>query len=183
VPYVQLPRATSSLALNASRHGASTTSLGNLFHCVTTLCVKNFFLYFISLFQTALFYAVVFSMFNFWSKSRFSYFLIASRSKCNFNFCNTIGVREDWKDNHSLETVSLLLEIHCLVYNHLSRRSRSPAQAALFWTQNLLADGSKISFEVKNIVMEVMPNAGNYKEFKLRFFKQSLLSHSLCFRV
>jgi len=33
----RLPRATSSLALNASRDGASTTSLGNLFQCVTTL--------------------------------------------------------------------------------------------------------------------------------------------------
>ena len=40
----RLPRATSSLALNASRDQASTTSLGNLFHCVTTLCVKNFLL-------------------------------------------------------------------------------------------------------------------------------------------
>jgi len=29
----RLPRATSSLALNASRDGASTTSLGNLFQC------------------------------------------------------------------------------------------------------------------------------------------------------
>ena len=40
----RLPRATSSLALNASRDGASTASLGNLFQCVTTLCVKNFLL-------------------------------------------------------------------------------------------------------------------------------------------
>ena len=40
----KLPRATSSLALSASRDGASTTSLGNLFQCVTTLCVKNFLL-------------------------------------------------------------------------------------------------------------------------------------------
>jgi len=40
----RLPRATSSLALNASRDGASTTPLGNLFHCVTTLCVKTFLL-------------------------------------------------------------------------------------------------------------------------------------------
>ena len=40
----RLPRATSSLALNASRYGASTASLGNLFQCVTTLCVKNFLL-------------------------------------------------------------------------------------------------------------------------------------------
>jgi len=40
----RLPRATSSLALNASRDGASTTSLGNLFQCITTLCVKNLFL-------------------------------------------------------------------------------------------------------------------------------------------
>ena len=40
----RLPRATSSLALNASRDGASTTSLGNLFQCITTLCVKNFLL-------------------------------------------------------------------------------------------------------------------------------------------
>ena len=37
----RLPRATSSLALNASRIGASTTSLGNLFQCITTLCVKT----------------------------------------------------------------------------------------------------------------------------------------------
>jgi len=40
----RLPRATSSLALNASRDGASTTSLGNLFQCFTTLWVKNFLL-------------------------------------------------------------------------------------------------------------------------------------------
>ena len=32
-----LPRATSSLALNASRDGASTTPIGNLFQCVSTL--------------------------------------------------------------------------------------------------------------------------------------------------
>jgi len=38
----RLPRATSSLALNASTEGASTASFGNLFQCVTTLCVKNF---------------------------------------------------------------------------------------------------------------------------------------------
>ena len=40
----RLPRATSSLALNASRDGASTTSLDNLFLCFTALCVKNFLL-------------------------------------------------------------------------------------------------------------------------------------------
>jgi len=40
----RLPRATSSLALNASRDGASTASLGNLFECVTTLWVENFVL-------------------------------------------------------------------------------------------------------------------------------------------
>ena len=40
----RLPRATSSLALNAFTDGASTASLGNLFLCVTTLCVKNFLL-------------------------------------------------------------------------------------------------------------------------------------------
>jgi len=34
----RLPRATSSLALNASRDGASTASLGNLFQCVPTIC-------------------------------------------------------------------------------------------------------------------------------------------------
>jgi len=33
----RLSRATSSLALSASRDGASTASLGNLFQCVTTL--------------------------------------------------------------------------------------------------------------------------------------------------
>jgi len=40
----RLPRATSSLTFNACRDGASTASLGNLFQCITTLCVKNFFL-------------------------------------------------------------------------------------------------------------------------------------------
>ena len=40
----RLPSAASSPALNASRDGASTTSLGNLFQCVTNLCVKNFLL-------------------------------------------------------------------------------------------------------------------------------------------
>ena len=40
----RLSRATSSLALNVFRDGASTASLGNLFQCVTTLCVKNFLL-------------------------------------------------------------------------------------------------------------------------------------------
>jgi len=40
----RLPRATANLALSASRDGASTSYLGNLFQCVNTLCVKNFFL-------------------------------------------------------------------------------------------------------------------------------------------
>ena len=40
----RLPRATSSPALNASRDGASTASLGNLFQCVSTLWLKNFLL-------------------------------------------------------------------------------------------------------------------------------------------
>ena len=40
----RLPRATSSLALNASRDGASTASLGNLFQSITTLWVTDFLL-------------------------------------------------------------------------------------------------------------------------------------------
>uniref|UniRef100_A0A669QC17 UBC core domain-containing protein n=1 Tax=Phasianus colchicus TaxID=9054 RepID=A0A669QC17_PHACC len=46
----RLPRATSSLALNACRDGASTASLGNLFQCLTTLwsCLLCFFFVFIS---------------------------------------------------------------------------------------------------------------------------------------
>ena len=40
--HTRLPRATSSLALNAFRDGASTASLGNLFQCFTTLWVRNF---------------------------------------------------------------------------------------------------------------------------------------------
>ena len=40
----RLPRATSSVALNASRDGASTTSSGKLFQGATTPCVKNFVL-------------------------------------------------------------------------------------------------------------------------------------------
>jgi len=41
---IKLLRALSSLALNASRDGASTTSLGNPFEYFTTLIVKNLFL-------------------------------------------------------------------------------------------------------------------------------------------
>ncbi|KAK4829865.1 hypothetical protein QYF61_007257 [Mycteria americana] len=42
--YIRLLRAPSNLTFNVSRDGASTTSLGNLFQCFTTLTVKNFFL-------------------------------------------------------------------------------------------------------------------------------------------
>ncbi|KAK4811312.1 LOW QUALITY PROTEIN: hypothetical protein QYF61_024448 [Mycteria americana] len=42
--YIRLLRAPSNLTLNVSRDGASTTSLGNLFQCFTTLIVTNFFL-------------------------------------------------------------------------------------------------------------------------------------------
>jgi len=38
------PPGCSSLALNASKEGACTTSLGNLFQCLTTLTIENFFL-------------------------------------------------------------------------------------------------------------------------------------------
>ena len=41
----QVLRAPSNLTLNASRDGAATTSLGNLFQSLTTLTVKTFFLY------------------------------------------------------------------------------------------------------------------------------------------
>ncbi|KAK4831893.1 LOW QUALITY PROTEIN: hypothetical protein QYF61_020040 [Mycteria americana] len=41
---IRLLRASSNLTLNVSRDEASTTSLGNLFLCFTTLIVKNFFL-------------------------------------------------------------------------------------------------------------------------------------------
>ena len=40
---IRLPRAPSSLALTVSRNGASTTSLGNLFQCLTTLTIEDFF--------------------------------------------------------------------------------------------------------------------------------------------
>ena len=42
--YIRLPRAWSNLTLKVSREGASTTSLSNLFQCLTTLTVKDFFL-------------------------------------------------------------------------------------------------------------------------------------------
>lgn len=42
--YIRLPGASSSLALNAPRDGASTDFLGSLFQCLATLCVKNFLL-------------------------------------------------------------------------------------------------------------------------------------------
>jgi len=40
----RLLKAPPSLALNTSREGAATTPLDNLFPCLTTLIVKNFFL-------------------------------------------------------------------------------------------------------------------------------------------
>ena len=40
--FTRLLKASSNLALNTSREGASTTSLGNLFQCLTILKVKNF---------------------------------------------------------------------------------------------------------------------------------------------
>jgi len=40
--YSRLLKAPSSQALNISREGASTTSLDNLFQCLTTLIAKNF---------------------------------------------------------------------------------------------------------------------------------------------
>jgi len=39
-----LLEAPSNLALNTAREGASTASLGNLFQCLTTPILKNFFL-------------------------------------------------------------------------------------------------------------------------------------------
>ena len=42
--HFRLLRAPSNLTLKASRDGTSTTSLGNLFQCFTTLIVKNVFL-------------------------------------------------------------------------------------------------------------------------------------------
>ena len=42
--YTRLLKALSNLALNTSREGASTASLGNLFQCLASLIVKNFFL-------------------------------------------------------------------------------------------------------------------------------------------
>jgi len=40
----RLLKAPCNLASNTSREGAATASLGNLFQCLTTLPVKNFFL-------------------------------------------------------------------------------------------------------------------------------------------
>jgi len=42
--YSRLLKAPSNLALNTSREGAFTTSLGNQLQCFTTLTVMNFFL-------------------------------------------------------------------------------------------------------------------------------------------
>jgi len=42
--WVRLLRAPSNLALNVSRDGASTASLGNRFQCSNTPSIKNFFL-------------------------------------------------------------------------------------------------------------------------------------------
>ncbi|KAK4825513.1 hypothetical protein QYF61_000026, partial [Mycteria americana] len=44
IRFIRLIKAPSNLALNTSREGVSTTFLGNLFQCRTTLTVKNFFL-------------------------------------------------------------------------------------------------------------------------------------------
>ena len=43
-PAAQAAQSPSSLALNVSRNGASTTTLSNLFQCLTILTIKDFFL-------------------------------------------------------------------------------------------------------------------------------------------
>ena len=42
--YIKLLRALSSLAWNVFRDGASTITLGNLFQCLITLIIKDYFL-------------------------------------------------------------------------------------------------------------------------------------------
>ena len=42
---IRLLRAPFSLTLNASRDEAYTSTLGNLFQCLTTLTVKSFFIF------------------------------------------------------------------------------------------------------------------------------------------
>jgi len=41
--YTRLLKAPSNLALDTAREGADTASLGNLFQCLNTLIIKNFF--------------------------------------------------------------------------------------------------------------------------------------------
>lgn len=41
-PLYQVARATSSMAFNTSRNGASVASLGSLCHCLSTLLIKIF---------------------------------------------------------------------------------------------------------------------------------------------
>jgi len=42
--YTTLLKAPSNLTSNTSREGASTAAVGNLFQCLTTLRIKNFFI-------------------------------------------------------------------------------------------------------------------------------------------
>ena len=42
--YIRVLRAWPTVTINVSRDGAPTTSLGNLFQCLTTLAVKTFLL-------------------------------------------------------------------------------------------------------------------------------------------
>lgn len=44
LPLTGLPKALSNLASNSARTGESTTSLGNLLHCLNTFTVRNFLL-------------------------------------------------------------------------------------------------------------------------------------------
>ena len=41
---IRLLKAPPNMTLNTTNNGASTTSLGNLFHCLATLIIKNIFL-------------------------------------------------------------------------------------------------------------------------------------------
>jgi len=94
----RLPRATSSLALNASRDGASTTSLGSLFQCVTTLWMRfqiSFYFLFPPSFQNA---------WLSWSRRDENNLLILERNKEHsfflgiiiiIIFCNSPGKKEE----------------------------------------------------------------------------------------
>lgn len=110
---IRLLRAASNLTWSVFSDGASTTSLGTLSQCLTTLIVRNFFLI---------------SYLNLSSGYNIGLFFFL---KALFSAC--LGLGYTWQQQHSLFLKALAVALHVSTHSILSLRS-------LFWATFSLRD-------------------------------------------